>query len=378
MTRIGFDATPLLGRRTGIGRYVAALAEHFAGRAGAVPGLGDTQFVATAFSRAGAPGLRPVLASRPDGTRLAAAGRRIPAHLLHAVWERSDLVPVELLTGRLDLFHGTNFVLPPLRSARGVLTVHDLAYLRFPDTVSAASRHYAQLVPRGIERAAVVCTLTAALAADVAAEYGIAEDRIVVTQPGVDAEWLSAVPLTGSALDGLGVPENYLVAVGTVEPRKNLATLVQAHRQLTAEDPDAPALVLAGPPGWGGELGIRDSDRIILTGYLDPPTLRGLVAGARCLAFPSRYEGFGLPPLEALACGVPVVVSDLPATREVLQDQAIYTSGIDADAIAAGLSLALQACDSAATRTARRAYAANWTWPRCAEQVLAAYALALT
>src|SRR5439155_14448830 len=110
-----------------------------------------------------------------------------------------------------------------------------------------------------------------------------------------------------------------LIAVGTLEPRKGLDVLLAAYRMLLAEEPGAPPLVLVGPPGWGPALDTAavPAGRLVLPGYLDEQALRRVVAGARLLAFPSRYEGFGLPPLEAMAAGVPVVASDLPAVREV-------------------------------------------------------------
>jgi glycosyltransferase involved in cell wall biosynthesis len=217
----------------------------------------------------------------------------------------------------------------------------------------------------------VVCTLTAALADDIAAEYSYPRERIVITAPGVDESWFDASALDSAQLSRLGLDANYLVAVGTVEPRKNLALLVEAHRRLGA---DAPMLAIAGPAGWGPQLGVTAADRVVLTGYLAPDVLRSVVAGARLLAFPSLYEGFGLPPLEALACGVPVVVTDLPATREVLGACATYFPSGDAEALQAALADVLA---TPGDGFARRTYARDWTWNRCAESVLHAYRLAL-
>jgi glycosyltransferase involved in cell wall biosynthesis len=365
-TRIGLDATPLLGHRTGIGVYTQRL---IAGLAGA----GGVEVVGSAFTLRGATGLRAAL---PASVR--ERSRPIPARALRAAWARTDFPPVEWLCGRVDVFHGTNFVLPPTRRARGVVSVHDLSFLRYPETVSADSRRYVELVPRSVRRASTICVLTEAMGAEVAAEYGVDPARIFVTPPGVDESWFAAAPLSESRRAELDLPERYLVAVGSLEPRKNLPRLIEAYGRLRKDDPEAPTLVLVGPPGWGPalELGALPEGAVRLTGYLDDPTLRSVVAGAQCLVYPSLYEGFGLPPVEALAAGVPVLASDLPVTREVLGDAAMLVSGTDVDALAAGLAAMLRA-DRAGDRERRRAQARRWTWEGCVDATLDAYAAAL-
>ena len=142
---------------------------------------------------------------------------------------------MEWLAGRADVVHGTNFVLPPLRRAAGVLTVHDLSYLRYPETVAAASLRYRTLVPRGLRRAAVVVTPSQAVAAEVRAEYGLG-DRVLATPLGVDEGWFGATPMPAAELAARGLPERYLLFVGTVEPRKGLPALLSALRLLHDSD----------------------------------------------------------------------------------------------------------------------------------------------
>jgi glycosyltransferase involved in cell wall biosynthesis len=283
--RIGLDATPLLGVRTGVGRYTEHLVAALA--------AGDDPLVATAFTLRGAGGLAGAL---PAG--VSNRYRAMPARLLQELWARTEFPPVELLCGPVDVFHATNFVLPPLRRAAGVVTVHDLSFLRYPETVSAASLRYRELVPRSVRRAAVVCTPSAAVAEEVRAEYG--PDNVVVTPLGVDESWFAAKPPDPGWLADHGLPEDYVLFVGTLEPRKNLPTLLAAYATL----PDAPPLVLAGTSGWGPALdtaGLRP-ESVVTPGYLDQASLLRVVAGARLLVMPSLYEGFGLPPLEAFAC----------------------------------------------------------------------------
>jgi glycosyltransferase involved in cell wall biosynthesis len=362
------DATPLLGPRTGIGRYVECLLTELAGH-------GDLRLTAVAFTWRGRDGLA---AGLPPA--VAVAGRRAPARGLQAAWARTPWPPAEWLAGRSDVLHGTNFVLPPTRRAAGVLTVHDLAYLHLPGVVSAASLAYRRLVPRGLRRAALALAPTEAVAGELREAYRLPADRVRVTPLGVDPAWAAGpVPDTGW-LAGRGLPPEYLLAVGTLEPRKGLDVLLAAYAAVLADEPAAPPLVLVGPTGWGPALDAArlPPDRLLLPGYLPEPDLRQVVAGARLLAYPSRYEGFGLPPLEAMAAGVPVVASDLPAVREVVGGHAALVPPGDADALSDALLAQLRSPVSAQARADARAHALSYTWARCADLTAAAYRAAAT
>ncbi|HEV3496808.1 MAG TPA: glycosyltransferase family 1 protein, partial [Actinomycetes bacterium] len=301
--RVGLDATPLLGPRTGVGRYVAGLAEALAGLAGPEP----ESVALVPFSWRGTGDLP---SAAPSGPRIRVGRRRAPARLLQAAWGRLPWPPVEWLSGPVDVFHATNFVAPPTRRAATVVTIHDLTYLRHPEMVTDASARYRQLVPRALRRGAIVCTPTAAVAPEVAEEYGLAPDRLVVTPLGVDGTWRQATPPDQAWLAGHGLPDRYLLFVGSREPRKNLSTLLTAYRALLStrvglvgNGPTAiPPLVLVGPPGWGQALDTAGlpADAVRTPGYLPQPELARVVAGAVALVVPSWYEGFGLPALEAL------------------------------------------------------------------------------
>jgi glycosyltransferase involved in cell wall biosynthesis len=170
---------------------------------------------------------------------------------------------------------------------------------------------------------------------------------------------------------------------GSLEPRKNLPTLLDAHRRLVGEDPEWPPLVLMGPPGWGPALELRGlpPEKVVLTGYLAEEDLRSVVAGAAALVYPSLYEGFGLPPLEAFACGVPVVASDLPVIREVVGDDArlarLVPTG-DVDALADALLAQLRSSEPADVADERRRQASAFTWTRTADRTRDAYRRAIT
>ena len=380
--RVGLDATPLLGPRTGVGHYVTCLVR-------ALVELGPEEseleeVVLVPFSWRGTRDLPAVppwddpsgsgsgSGSRVD-SRVRYGSRRVPARLLREGWARGNWPPVEWFAGAVDVFHATNFVAPPARRAGLVVTVHDLSYLRYPEMVSAASARYRELVPRGIARGAVVCTPTAAVAAELAEAYRVPAERLVVTPLGVGPEWLQAQAPDSDWLVERGLPEHYLLFVGSREPRKNLATLLAAYRQLPP-GPDRPALVLAGPQGWGEALDLRG---VITPGYLPDEDLLRVVAGAAALVFPSWYEGFGFPPLQALAAGTPVVAADIPALREVTGGQAELVDPADADALAAALAKVLAGGDGGpAARAARAAHAAAFTWSATARATLGAYRLA--
>jgi glycosyltransferase involved in cell wall biosynthesis len=361
--RVALDATPLLGTRSGVGEYVARLVE-------ALSAIGAADEIRlTAFSWRGQ---RELEANAPKLPRVVTHSRRVPARLLRDSWSRSAFPPVELFAGGVDVFHGTNFVLPPTRRAAGVVTIHDLTFELHPDTVDASSLAYRRLVPRALTHAARVVTPSQATADDLVAAYGFDRDRIDVTPLGVDAAWALAAPASESWRQATGIPERYLLFVGTLEPRKNVPELLAAHAELRAADPATPPLVLAGPAGWGDvasrpELG---AEGVIQAGYLPAAQLRALVAGAALLCLPSRYEGFGLPPLEAMACGVPVVVSDIPVLREVTGGLGRYVPVGDVPALATALQETLEDPGDAAPR---RSWAAECSWTRCAQLTAASY-----
>ena len=372
--RVGLDATPLLGPRTGVGRYVAGLVEALT----ELPGGEPDELVLVPFTWRGTAELARVAAG---ARRVRRRRRRPPMRLLQAAWATLPFPPVEWLAGPVDVFHATNFVAPPARRAAAVVTVHDLTYLRYPEMVTAASARFRDLVPRALRRGATVCTPTAAVGAEVADAYRLPPERLVVTPLGVGPAWRAAVPADPAWLAANGLPERYLLFVGNREPRKNLPTLLAAYRELLA-DPGpggVPPLVLVGPAGWGEALDLAGlpAEAVRTPGYLPEDDLARVVTGAAALVFPSWYEGFGLPALEALACGTPVVATDLPALREVLGDQAELVPPGDAAAMADALARVLGDPGGEPARAARRAHAAAFTWAACAHATLSAYRRAL-
>jgi glycosyltransferase involved in cell wall biosynthesis len=361
---VALDGAPLLGRRTGVGRYTEHLMTALVQRT-------DVRVSVLAITLRGSGELRSAV---PPGVRTRSV--RFSARAMHIAWSRWNFPPISLLTRGLDVYHGTNFVLPPIGRLGGVVMIHDIAYLTMPDVVDDASRRLRTLVPDALRRAAAVVTPSQTTADRVREAYPDITPDIVPTPLGVQPSWLQAAPPTAADRRRLDLPDDYFLVVGTREPRKDLPTLVAAYRALRGSaGSDVPTLLLVGPPGWGPELvgapGVQVHD------YAAAGDLETIVAGARALVMPSRDEGFGLPALEALAAGTPVIVSDIPALREVTGDQAsaVFPVG-DADALAGALADVMATGEDAKTRAARRAYAAQWTWERCADETVRAYRIA--
>ncbi len=360
--RLAVDATPLLGQRSGVGRYVTGLLH---GLAEAAPELRPRL---TLFSvRGSLPDDLPPSARRAPG--------RFPARLLRPLWARFPVPPVEILSGPVDVFHATNFVLPPTARARGVVTVHDLAYLRFPDTVTGDVARYRELVPQALRRARAVIAVSEAVAEEIRAEYSTAGTPVFVAPNGVDAAWGQALPVDAADRSRLGLPDRYVLFMGNLEPRKNLGMLLRAHSAARRQDRSVPQLVLVGPTGWGDRWqgATPDPEDVVVAGYLSGADLQRVVARAAAVCMPSHYEGFGLPVLEALAAGRPVLASDIPAHREVARGHATLLPPDDADAWSASL-VALDRIPG--SEDARRAHAAAFTWRRSAARHLEAYAAA--
>ena len=346
--RVAFDAGPLLTRPTGVGRYARELATELE--------RADIEVKRFAFALRGS--------ANPGVAR-----RRLPARVAQLAWRTIGRPKVEALTGPVDIVHATNFVLPA-SDAPGVVTIHDLSFLR--DDPFPGGERLRELVPWSLERAARVLVPTYAIAGEVSDAYGIASDRIVVTHEGVAPVFFGATPLSDLALARMGISHPYAVAVGTREPRKNLPTLLRAWEAVRA-DLDGWMLVLAGPRGWGPAL--PETPGVVAIGWVGDETLPGLVAGAEIFCYPSAYEGFGLPPLEAMAAGTPALVGDHPAAAEVIADAAVIVRGGDVDEVAEGLRRL--GTDGALRRRLRvqgRARATGFTWAKTARSTIEGYA----
>jgi len=329
---VAVDATPLLGVRTGVGASVAGFLT-------AVSTDASVDVVGYGLSAVAGRRLSEQL---PASVR---AGRAVPlpASLLLRTWARFDHPAIEHWTGPVDVVHGTNFVVPPSRRAARLVTVHDLTSVRFPELCSPVTLRYPALIRRALDGGASVHTVSQAMAEEVIGAFHLETDRVHVIHNGL------APPQPPRHRDESEPP--YILAIGTVEPRKGLRDLVAAFDHVADSVPDI-NLKIAGPGGWGEEdlaAGIRSTRhaaRIHRIGWVDDRST--LIAGARVLAYPSLYEGFGLPPLEAMSLGVPVVATTAGAIPEVVGDAALLVRSGDRSALAEALREA--ASDSSTRR----------------------------
>lgn len=365
--RVALDAYPLFGPRTGVGTYVRHLVT-------ALVGLPDAPEVVLPTASLRASGRAPAI----PGTT--SHHVRLPFRALQRLWDRVPFPPAEWVVGPADVFHATNFVAPPLRRTPLVTTIHDLSHELFPDVVDERVTRYRKWVPDAIRRSRGLITHAESTADDIAAFYGLDRDRVVAIHLGVDPSWAAAAPADEGWLDRHGLPLRYLLFVGSPTDRKNIDLLVRAHAAARAADDAVPRLVLAGPPPRAGELaGALVCRDLVAAGYLEDADLRRLVAGATALAFPSRYEGFGMPVLEALATGIAVVASDLPVHREIAGGHA-HLVDLGQPDLEERVERLRQALVTVATKqpspevvAARRAWAAGFTWERTAAATLAVY-----
>lgn len=349
--RVAYDVGPLLDPPTGVGRYTRELSEALESK--------GTELHRYAVALGGDVG-------RAGGH---VVRWRVPARLMRSSWRRFGRPSIEGLVGDVDVLHATNFVLPALRGTPGIVTVHDLAFLR--DDVFPGGEALRNLVPWSLERAARALVPTRAVKEELTARLGVDSSRIVVTPEGVSSEFFGATPLAEEALARMGIAGPFVLALGTLEPRKNLASLVAAWSRVRADLPGW-SLVLAGPSGWGPSL--PEAPGVVLTGWVGDETLPGLLAAAGLFCFPSLYEGFGLPPLEAMAAGTPVVAGRSGATEEVLGDAALLVDPLDVDALAAAIArLATDEGRRGSFVLQGRARAAEYTWERTAHATLEAY-----
>lgn len=363
--RIGLDAYHASRPAGGIARYIRGLVPALAA---AAPESRFTLF-ANRLRAEGAPW-------DPGLPNTDVRDLRWPRRLTQWGWDVLDWPAIEQLLGPLDLFHGMHFVLPAARRAKLVLTVHDLTYLRHPEYFSDRAlneRGYRRELPRALARADAVVAVSEHTKRDLVDLLRVPAARIRVVLEGVEPSFFvqPGDPATDSVLARLGLVPPYLVClVGTPEPRKNLVRAVAAARLAAPRTP----LVLIGPVEPIRTLLGADVSNVRMVGTLSDRDLPHVLHGAACALYPSLYEGFGLPALEAMAAGVPLVTSDRSALPEVVGDAAVLVDPESVEAIADGLR-ALLADEARRARLveAGLARARELSWPTAARRVLALY-----
>jgi len=321
----------------------------------------------------------------PDPDRAHFCGAPIPARLIPFL-ARFSPVSAGTFTGPFDLFHDTDYAVTPVRGRPRIATLYDTAYFRDRGFVSKAqSEHMHDVVRRILDGVSGVITISEFARNDLVEAFDLDPDRVTVTYLGVDPVFLQTPDpdAVSQAQRAYGITAPYCMYLGTLEPRKNLVRLVRAFARLLEVEPEY-HLVLVGRKGWAHErvfgvveeLGIGDHVRWL--GQLSDDHAVLLLGGAAVMAYPSLYEGFGLPALEGMALGVPVLSSDSHALREVCGDGALLVDPMDEGAIFEGLrTLALDRGEANEIAERGRARARKFTWSNCAQATLAAYERAL-
>ena len=370
--RVALDATPLLGTRTGVGVFTEHALE-------ALQQRDDLAVSAFAVSWRRRRGIREHL---PAGVR--AVDTPMPARPLHWSWARRPFPPIEWFIGRQDVVHGTNYVVPPTRGAARVMTVHDLTSVRFPELCDDYTKRFPALVRSALAQGGWVHTPSRFVADEVIELLGADPARVRPVHHGVPPLDVPQRQSPAHDAPASRVEGPYVLALGTIEPRKDLPTLVRAFDQVAAEVADV-RLVVAGADGWGADAFERalaatvHRDRVLRLGYVSVAQRSALMGGAVAYCYPSLYEGFGLPALEAMSAGVPVLTTRAGALPEVVGDAAVLVEPGDVDAMASALG---QLLTDEALRTrlveAGRRQVQHYSWEAAAAGLAQLYTAAAT
>lgn len=309
---------------------------------------------------------------------------RIPPILLESLWNRLHLLPIETFTGKLDVFHTSDWLEPPSRCPK-VTTIHDLTVLKYPETFTARGGHdivanqkrKLELVKK---ESKIIIAVSENTKQDIVDLLKISEERIRVVYEAADEIFgkQEARSKKQEVMKKYGISGKYILAVGTREPRKNLERVIEAYKLLLSQYPDL-SLVIAGKYGWGDEkLNIKNKQSLIprnkklkILGFVPKEDLVELYAGAEVFVYPSLYEGFGLPVLEAMASGCPVVTSNVSSLPEVAGDAGILVDPNNVEDIAQGIKKALEQREPLIKKGLVQA--SKFSWEKTAQETLKIY-----
>ena len=329
---IGIDGIPLKDIKTGVGHYTFELA-----RSLALASPTDQLEIVSPFSFFPGDHSEDPLDGWPPNLRLT----QVKVNVWARNWWTIGL-PRYIKRRSLDLFHGTNFDIPLWKRCPAILTIHDLSDFLYPETHEARGVWRARRrLPFMARTATQIVTHSESVRREVIEHLQVSREKVIAIPAAARSVFRPLPPdQTIETRKRLGVEDEFLLFVGTIEPRKNLIVLLNAYRELLSATELHPQLVIAGKKGWLTdslfsslrELGIEE--RVLFTGYLSDNDLCALYSSCRVFIYPSKYEGFGLPPLEAMACGAPVIASSIPSIREVTGETARLVAPAGSDDLA--------------------------------------------
>jgi glycosyltransferase involved in cell wall biosynthesis len=376
--RIGIDYTAAVQQGAGIGRYTRNLIRALADL--------DSQNQYTLFL-AGGWGGGDGLGRWPSNFRMRSVA--LSDRWMHVLWQRLRLpVPIQVITGPLDLYHSPDFVLPPTGRTPAILTVHDLSFLRVPQFFVVGFREYLEgAVSRAVKNARHILADSESTRRDLVELMDVSSERINVLYPGVESRFrpIKDAELLSTIRARYALPERFILGLSTLQPRKNFDGLIKSFHRLLQTRRSKPEtenlhLVIGGAKGWMYEdilalvKHLQLEGRVHFAGFVADQDLPTLYSLALAFAFPSWYEGFGLPVLEAMACGTPVVAADNSSLPEVVGQAGIMVGAGDTDALSDALGR-LVCNDSLRSRlvAAGHEQASRFTWEVAAERLLAVY-----
>jgi len=370
MAKIAIDYTPAYEQGGGIGRLVRDLISEFQ----TIPSPHEYRLFVSGLQKS------KRLESLPSN--FSWRSTRLSPTWLARIWQRARMpIPVEVFVGDVDLYHATDFVLPPLREqTRSIVTVHDLSYVRVPDAASPRLKAYLDVVvPRSVDNADYITADSQATKDDLQEIYGVKPEKIEVLYSGVHQRYFqnnSTRVMSLTMRNLYNIPERpYIFTIGTVQPRKNYSRLIRAIKQLREQNYDL-GLVIAGGKGWLEDEMYKTitetqmEDYVHLIGFAADEHLPALYHHAECVAFPSLYEGFGFPVLEGMACGTPVITSNISSLPEVAGDAALLVDPLSVDEIAHAIQRILDDSQLRQKLIERGSIQAKkFTWTRSAQQL---------
>jgi len=379
--KIVIEAQPLLRQRTGVGQYTFNLIDHL------IPLLQEKNHDLSLFYFNFLKRNRQIPSW--NGSVQKRVQSIIPGRLFYYLWKKGVGVPFDWLSGKGDLIHFPNFILRPFREGKAVVTIHDLSFVRMPELIEKKNLQFLnRWIPYSLERASRILVVSEFTKTELMALYSVPEEKIVVAPNGVSSEF---VPITDEQELNLvkakyQLPASFLLAVGTLEPRKNLSLIIEALSILKEQKNKVPPLVLVGPPGWNQEVnrlkqlvqekGLQESVRFLY--YVAREDMAAIYSAAKMLLFPSLYEGFGLPVLEAFACATPVISTNAASLPEVTGDAALLLAPNDPQE----WSRAIETLWEEPTKQKQMflkglELAKKFTWERTAQKTLEAYEQAI-